>query len=167
MQCVTEEGHVAIAEEGHVAIAEEGHVAIAEEGHVAIAEEGHGAIAEGGHVAIAEGGHVAMAEGGHVAIAEGGHVAIAEGGHVALLCGVKTVKIFNVWVKRMSRLQKCCVMLMLESLMCVQGISPYVKQIDTVAAEWPAATNYLYLTYNGSAHDIPFPGGHTMVIGKL
>jgi carbamoyl-phosphate synthase/aspartate carbamoyltransferase/dihydroorotase len=50
---------------------------------------------------------------------------------------------------------------------CVQGISPYVKQIDTVAAEWPAATNYLYLTYNGSAHDILFPGGHTMVIGKL
>ena len=27
------------------------------------------------------------------------------------------------------------------------GIHPWVKQIDTVAAEWPAATNYLYLTY--------------------
>lgn len=57
--------------------------------------------------------------------------------------------------------------LVLKSVMCVQGISPYVKQIDTVAAEWPAATNYLYLTYNGSAHDISFPGGHTMVIGKV
>ncbi len=34
------------------------------------------------------------------------------------------------------------------------GIVPYVKQIDTLAAEYPALTNYLYLTYNGSAHDI-------------
>jgi hypothetical protein len=31
-----------------------------------------------------------------------------------------------------------------------------VKQIDTVAAEWPATTNYLYLTYNGSTHDVSF-----------
>nr|CAD7402532.1 unnamed protein product [Timema cristinae] len=46
------------------------------------------------------------------------------------------------------------------------GITPYVKQIDTVSAEWPATTNYLYLTYNGSEHDISFPGGHTMVIGS-
>lgn len=92
---------------------------------------------------------------------------IAEEGHKAILHGVKSVKIINVWCERMSRLQKYCVMLMLNSLMHVQGIGPYVKQIDTVAAEWPAATNYLYLTYNGSAHDIPFPGSHTMVIGKL
>lgn len=34
------------------------------------------------------------------------------------------------------------------------GIVPYVKQIDTLAAEYPAMTNYLYLTYNGSEHDI-------------
>ena len=33
-------------------------------------------------------------------------------------------------------------------------ILPFVKQIDTVAAEWPAATNYLYLTYNGIEHDV-------------
>lgn len=33
---------------------------------------------------------------------------------------------------------------------------PFVKQIDTVAAEWPAVTNYLYLTYNGAEHDIDF-----------
>jgi carbamoyl-phosphate synthase large subunit len=37
-----------------------------------------------------------------------------------------------------------------------KGIIPYVKQIDTLAAEYPAHTNYLYLTYNGSAHDIEF-----------
>jgi carbamoyl-phosphate synthase large subunit len=36
------------------------------------------------------------------------------------------------------------------------GIIPVVKQIDTLAAEWPAVTNYLYLTYNGSKDDIEF-----------
>lgn len=46
------------------------------------------------------------------------------------------------------------------------GVTPFVKQIDTVAAEWPAGTNYLYLTYNGSSHDLTFPGGHTMVLGS-
>jgi carbamoyl-phosphate synthase large subunit len=34
------------------------------------------------------------------------------------------------------------------------GIIPYVKQIDTLAAEYPAKTNYLYLSYSGSEHDI-------------
>lgn len=46
------------------------------------------------------------------------------------------------------------------------GVTPFVKQIDTVAAEWPASTNYLYITYNGRSHDIDFPGGFTMVIGS-
>ena len=36
------------------------------------------------------------------------------------------------------------------------GIVPFVKQIDTLAAEYPAQTNYLYLTYAGVAHDIKF-----------
>ncbi|MFX0057008.1 MAG: carbamoyl-phosphate synthase (glutamine-hydrolyzing) large subunit [Candidatus Hodarchaeota archaeon] len=36
------------------------------------------------------------------------------------------------------------------------GINPYVKRIDTLAAEWPAITNYLYLTYSASEHDIDF-----------
>ncbi len=36
------------------------------------------------------------------------------------------------------------------------SIIPYVKQIDTLAAEYPAQTNYLYLTYNASEHDLPF-----------
>lgn len=45
-------------------------------------------------------------------------------------------------------------------------ILPYVKQIDTVAAEWPASTNYLYLTYNASSHDLTFKEEHTMVIGS-
>lgn len=45
-------------------------------------------------------------------------------------------------------------------------IQPVVKQIDTVAAEWPAQTNYLYLTYNGSEHDLAFREPHVMVIGS-
>ncbi len=36
------------------------------------------------------------------------------------------------------------------------GVLPCVKQIDTVAAEWPATTNYLYLTYNGQESDVIF-----------
>lgn len=46
-------------------------------------------------------------------------------------------------------------------------VRPCVKQIDTVAAEWPAHTNYLYLTYNGCRpHDVDFVGGYTMVLGS-
>uniref|UniRef100_A0A182VV76 CAD protein n=1 Tax=Anopheles minimus TaxID=112268 RepID=A0A182VV76_9DIPT len=46
------------------------------------------------------------------------------------------------------------------------GVVPFVKQIDTVAGEWPASTNYLYLTYSGTENDIDFPGQYTMVIGS-
>ncbi|XP_023245236.1 CAD protein isoform X3 [Copidosoma floridanum] len=46
------------------------------------------------------------------------------------------------------------------------GVLPFVKQIDTVAAEWPASTNYLYLTYNGTSSDLDFPKGYVMVIGS-
>lgn len=45
-------------------------------------------------------------------------------------------------------------------------ITPCVKQIDTVAAEWPATTNYLYLTYNGSAHDLEFSEDFIIVLGS-
>lgn len=44
------------------------------------------------------------------------------------------------------------------------GIVPVVKQIDTLAAEYPAQTNYLYLTYGGVAHDIRFEGDKRSVI---
>lgn len=46
------------------------------------------------------------------------------------------------------------------------SIEPVVKQIDTVAAEWPAQTNYLYLTYHGSESDLGFETPHAMVIGS-
>jgi carbamoyl-phosphate synthase large subunit len=44
--------------------------------------------------------------------------------------------------------------LKLRSLRKRFGIKPVVKQIDTLAAEWPAKTNYLYLTYGGQTDDI-------------
>ncbi|CAG8954741.1 hypothetical protein HYFRA_00004666 [Hymenoscyphus fraxineus] len=46
------------------------------------------------------------------------------------------------------------------------GITPVVKQIDTVAAEFPAFTNYLYMTYNGSESDITFNDHGVMVLGS-
>lgn len=44
------------------------------------------------------------------------------------------------------------------------GIFPVVKQIDTLAAEYPAQTNYLYLTYSGVAHDIPFEHDNRSIV---
>jgi carbamoyl-phosphate synthase large subunit len=44
------------------------------------------------------------------------------------------------------------------------GIVPYVKQIDTLAAEYPAVTNYLYLTYSGAEHDISFTDDKKSII---
>ena len=44
------------------------------------------------------------------------------------------------------------------------GIVPFVKQIDTLAAEYPAQTNYLYLTYSGVAHDIRFENDKRSVV---
>ncbi|MDY6270264.1 MAG: carbamoyl-phosphate synthase (glutamine-hydrolyzing) large subunit [Prevotella sp.] len=44
------------------------------------------------------------------------------------------------------------------------GILPVVKQIDTLAAEYPAQTNYLYLTYSGVASDITFSNDKRSVI---
>jgi carbamoyl-phosphate synthase/aspartate carbamoyltransferase len=46
------------------------------------------------------------------------------------------------------------------------GIAPFVKQIDTVAAEFPAFTNYLYTTYNAIEHDIDFKDHGIMVLGS-
>jgi len=46
------------------------------------------------------------------------------------------------------------------------GITPIVKQIDTLAAEFPAVTNYLFMTYNAKTHDIEFDEHGTLVIGS-
>jgi len=45
-----------------------------------------------------------------------------------------------------------------------KGITPVVKQIDTLAAEYPAHTNYLFLTYNGEENDVEYLGDHRSVI---
>ncbi len=47
------------------------------------------------------------------------------------------------------------------------GVLPIVKQIDTLAAEFPAKTNYLYVTYNGSEDDVEFKNSkHVMLLGS-
>lgn len=47
-------------------------------------------------------------------------------------------------------------------------IKPFVKQIDTLAAEYPALTNYLYMTYNANSHDIDYEkdGKSVVVVGS-
>ena len=45
-----------------------------------------------------------------------------------------------------------------------RGIVPVVKQIDTLAAEYPAQTNYLYLTYSGVANDVHYLGDHKSIV---
>lgn len=49
-----------------------------------------------------------------------------------------------------------------------RGIHPVVKQIDTLAGEFPAKTNYLYLTYNGQTHDVTYTqdGKSVIVLGS-
>ena len=44
------------------------------------------------------------------------------------------------------------------------GLHPVVKQIDTLAGEFPAKTNYLYLTYNGIEDDVEFPLANSVIL---
>ncbi|EPS38870.1 hypothetical protein H072_7377 [Dactylellina haptotyla CBS 200.50] len=46
------------------------------------------------------------------------------------------------------------------------GIRPWVKKIDTLAAEFPASTNYLYTTYNASSHDVTFDDHGIVILGS-
>ncbi|HTZ62212.1 MAG TPA: carbamoyl-phosphate synthase (glutamine-hydrolyzing) large subunit [Thermoplasmata archaeon] len=47
-----------------------------------------------------------------------------------------------------------------------EGIRPRVRMIDTLAGEWPARTNYLYLTYRADSDDVrPMPAGSVLVVG--
>lgn len=55
-------------------------------------------------------------------------------------------------------------MLVVRNLRKGYGIVPVVKQIDTLAAEYPAQTNYLYVTYAGIKSDIQFASDHNSVI---
>ena len=53
---------------------------------------------------------------------------------------------------------------LLRNLRKSRGILPSVKQIDTMGAEYPAQTNYLYLTYSGSEHDVGFTHDQQSVV---
>lgn len=46
------------------------------------------------------------------------------------------------------------------------GIRPWVKKIDTLAAEFPADTNYLYTTYNATSHDVTFDDHGIVILGS-
>lgn len=46
------------------------------------------------------------------------------------------------------------------------GVTPFVKRIDTLAAEFPASTNYLYTTYNASTNDVTFEDKGTIILGS-
>lgn len=54
--------------------------------------------------------------------------------------------------------------LLLRKLRKSLGIVPVVKQIDTLAAEYPAQTNYLYLTYGGVSNDVHYLGDHKSIV---
>ena len=46
------------------------------------------------------------------------------------------------------------------------GITPFIRQIDTLGAEYPAQTNYLYLTYNGTRDEIHFEQSPVIILGS-
>ncbi|KAI9679961.1 MAG: carbamoyl-phosphate synthase (glutamine-hydrolyzing) cpa2 [Caeruleum heppii] len=46
------------------------------------------------------------------------------------------------------------------------GVTPFVKKIDTLAAEFPANTNYLYTTYNATSHDVTFDDHGIIILGS-
>ncbi|BDB97321.1 carbamoyl-phosphate synthase (glutamine-hydrolyzing) large subunit [Saccharolobus caldissimus] len=52
----------------------------------------------------------------------------------------------------------------IEKLREQNNVIPVVKLIDTLAGEWPAVTNYMYLTYNGTQDDIEFSSGNKLLI---
>ena len=64
--------------------------------------------------------------------------------------------------KEMGNMHKAS--LVVRNLRKSYGILPVVKQIDTLAAEYPAQTNYLYLTYSGVASDVRFDNDRRSIV---
>lgn len=67
-----------------------------------------------------------------------------------------SIDVFNVLCLRSLCLQSPCLpslYLKVREARHSLGVTPSVKQIDTLAAEYPAKTNYLYMTYHGSEDD--------------
>ena len=65
-----------------------------------------------------------------------------------------------IWKEKMED----CHMLWVRQFRKSLGIVPVVKQIDTLAAEYPAQTNYLYLTYSGIANDVKYLGDRKSIV---
>ena len=86
-----------------------------------------------------------------------------------LLREAKVYGFTDFQIARAIGLEECCATMhdaMLQVRDCRKrlGILPVVKQIDTLAAEYPAQTNYLYVTYAGEASDIQYEGDGNSVI---
>jgi len=86
-----------------------------------------------------------------------------------LLCEAKVYGFTDFQIARAIGLEECCASMheaMLQVRDCRKrlGILPVVKQIDTLAAEYPAQTNYLYVTYAGEASDIQYEGDGRSII---
>ncbi|MDE7427315.1 MAG: carbamoyl-phosphate synthase (glutamine-hydrolyzing) large subunit [Muribaculaceae bacterium] len=68
----------------------------------------------------------------------------------------------SIWKENMKDTEKA--VLEMRAYRKSLGITPVVKQIDTLAAEYPAQTNYLYLTYNGTENDITYLHDHRSIV---
>ena len=80
----------------------------------------------------------------------GGLKALASGGQALL----KRSKQYGFSDKQIASALGQCTAMDIFNLRDQWAIKPFVKQVDTLAAEFPAQTNYLYLTYVGSEHDV-------------
>ena len=87
-----------------------------------------------------------------------------------LLLKAKRQGFSDFQIARALRMEKYCntmdkAVLLVRARRKQLGIVPFIKQIDTLAAEYPAQTNYLYLTYNATASDIvPVRDDKTIVV---
>ncbi|EIE81176.1 hypothetical protein G6F46_000322 [Rhizopus delemar] len=82
--------------------------------------------------------------------------------HVGLLKDAKKAGFSDLKIARLVGSDEMSV----RALRQQHGIVPVVKRIDTVAAEFPAHTNYLYTTYNAVTSDVSFEDKGTMVLGS-
>ncbi len=78
----------------------------------------------------------------------------------ALLRRAKDLGFSDSWLsKRIGKQEKAIRRMRQEN-----GIVPFVKQVDSLAAEWPARTNYLYTSYDGKKHNVSFEGEKEKII---
>ena len=93
-------------------------------------------------------------------------VAIARSGTGIDLTKLKRAKVIGIsdsWLARRLGVSELDV----RKLRKENSITPFVKQVDSLAAEWPAKTNYLYTSYDGRQHNVSFGDGSKkiMVLG--